>query len=90
MKHYSSFLSKIDVARGRLVPLEKHKPVQVLSSLNPYNSSPDLKLLLDLIASKAGSGLAIKCLAKLEADFASNWAPTGVQVEFESENLVVY
>ena len=73
-----------------MVPLEKHKPVQVLSSLNPYNSSPDLKLLLDLIASKAGSGLAIKCLAKLEADFASNWAPTGVQVEFESENLVVY
>ena len=92
MKHYSSFLSKIDVTRGRSVPspLEKHKPVQVLSSLNPYNSSPDLKLLLDLIASKSGSGLAIRCLAKLEADFASNWAPTGVQVESEADNIVVY
>jgi len=92
MKHYSSFLAKIDVTRGRSVPspVENHRPVQVLSLLNPYNSSPDLKLLLDLIATKSGSGLAIRCLAMMETDFAESWAPTGLQVEFEAENVVVY
>ena len=67
-----------------------HISFKVLPLLNPYNSSPDLKLLLDLIATKSGSGLAIRCLAMMETDFAESWAPTGLQVEFEAENVVIY
>lgn len=81
----------MDVARGRSVPSPVDKsPVQVLSSLNPYNTSQDLKLLLDLIATKSGSGLALRCLAKLETDFSDSWSPTGLQAEFEGECLLVY
>ena len=81
----------MDVARGRSVPSPVDKcPVQVLSSLNPYNTSQDLKLLLDLIASKSGSGLALRCLAKLETDFSDSWCPTGLQAEFEGESIGVY
>ena len=87
MRTYSSFLTKIDITRGRAVPnpVEDHKPVQVLPELNPYNTSPDLKLLLDLLSSKCGSGLALRVLAKLEADFAESWAPTGLQTEVEAD-----
>ena len=87
MRRYSSFLSKIDITRGRAVPspVEDHKPVQVLPELNPYNTSPDLKLLLDLVSSKSGSGLALRVLAKLEIDFAESWAPRGLQIEEEAD-----
>lgn len=87
MRRYSSFLTKIDITRGRAVPspVEDHKPVQVLPELNPYNTSPDLKLLLDLLSSKSGSGLALRVLAKLESDFAESWTPRGLQIEEEAD-----
>ena len=93
MRLYSSYLDKVDVARGRSVPVpvDNHKsPVQILPSLNPYNTSPDLKLILDLIAAKSGSGLALRILATLEHDFNQSWAPTGLQAEWEDDNLVIY
>ena len=91
MKHYSSFLSKVDVARGRSVPSPPdNKPVQVLPLLNPYDTSPDLKLLLDLIATKSGCGLAVRCLATMEPDFAESWTPSGLQAEIEGDSVMVY
>lgn len=92
MTHYSLFLGKVDVARGRSVPspVDNHRPYQVLPALNPYSSSKDLCLLLDLLATKAGTGIALRCLAGLETDLADSWAPTGVQLETEEGSLVVY
>ena len=92
MTHYSLFLGKVDVARGRSVPspVENHRPHQVLPALNPYSSSKDLRLLLDLLATKVGTGIALRCLAGLETDLADSWAPTGVQLETEEGSLVVY
>jgi len=92
MTHYSLYLGKVDVARGRSVPspVENHRPHQVLPPLNPYASSRDLRLLLDLLATKVGTGIALRCLAGLETDLADSWAATGVQLETEDGALVVY
>eukprot|EP00090_Calanus_glacialis_P006660 TRINITY_DN15186_c0_g1_i1.p1 TRINITY_DN15186_c0_g1~~TRINITY_DN15186_c0_g1_i1.p1 ORF type:complete len:577 (+),score=92.80 TRINITY_DN15186_c0_g1_i1:214-1944(+) len=92
MTHYTLYLGKIDIARGRSVPspVENHRPHQVLPPLNPYSSSRDLRLLLDLLATKVGTGIALRCLAGLETDLADSWAATGLQLETEEGSLVVY
>jgi len=92
MRHYSLYLGKVDVARGRSVPspVEDHRPCQVLPPLNPYSASRDLRLLLDLLATKVGAGIALRCLAGLETDLAESWEATGVQLETEEGSLVVY
>ena len=91
MSLYSGYLAKVDVARGRSVPSPvEAKPVQVLASLNPYTASPDLRLLLDLLAARRGSGLALRVLAQLEPDFAASWAPCGLQLEAGEGAVRVY
>ena len=92
MSQYCSFLSKVDVARGRSVPspLNPAMSEQVLPSLNPYTASPDLKLLLDLLASRAGLGLSLRCLAFLESDLGHSWAPSGLQGEVGEGEVMVY
>ena len=92
LSQYSSFLAKVDVARGRAVPspLNRQRTEQLLPSLNPHSSSPDLRLVLDLLASRSGLGLALRCLAFLEADFSQSWAPTGLQADIGEEEVVVF
>ena len=47
---------------------QKHKLVKVVDSLNPYIASANVRLILDLVASRAGVGLALRCLSFLEMD----------------------
>ena len=92
LRQYSAFLAKVDVARGRSVPspLAQERPEQVLPCLNPHSSSPDLQLLLDLLASRSGLGLALRCLAFLETDFSQSWAPSGLQADVGCEEVSVF
>ena len=92
LRQYSSYLAKVDVARGRSVPcpLNQLRSHQILPRLNPHSSSPDLTLLLDLLATRSGLGLALRCLACLEEDFSQSWAPTGLQADIGEEEVAVF
>ena len=54
---------------------QKRKLVKVVDSLNPYIASANVRLILDLIATRAGVGLALRCLSFLEMDVQNNWKP---------------
>ena len=47
----------------------------MVDSLNPYIASANVRLILDLVASRAGVGLALRCLSFLEMDVQNNWNP---------------
>ena len=97
-------LNKIDVARGRCVPVPSsamltasrfsimastlpksvmHMPhkisktsvERVVDALNPYTASPNIRLILDMVAHKSGLGVALRNLAFLEIDVHNNWRP---------------
>ena len=54
---------------------QKRKLVKVVDSLNPYIASANVRLILDLVATRAGVGLALRCLSFLEMDVQNNWKP---------------
>lgn len=54
---------------------QRSKPVKVVDSLNPYIASANVRLVLDLVASRSGVGLALRCLSFLEMDVQNNWKP---------------
>ncbi len=63
-----------------------------MESLNPYVSNSNLHLLLDLVALRRGVGVALRCLASLEADVASHWRPFKLEVskdESDPTSLIV-
>jgi hypothetical protein len=76
-------ISQVDVARGRSVPAPpRHETLHPLASpLNPYLTSPDTRLLLDLLASLHGPGAALRVLAVLEADVGHSWRVRGLTAE---------
>ena len=61
---------------------EVGKTENVVSVLNPYKSSRNMGLVLDLIACRAGIGVALKLLAFLEVDVQNNWKPFKPQASF--------
>ena len=60
----------------------KSKIVQVVDCLNPYVASANIRLVLDLVASRAGVGLALRCLSFLEIDVQNNWKPFKPMLQF--------
>ena len=54
---------------------QRRKLVKVVDSLNPYIASANVRLILDLIATRSGVGLALRCLSFLEMDVQNNWKP---------------
>lgn len=74
MVYYHRAVEKMDVARGRTVPLPPftgHKDKErVLESLNPYDANASLALLMDFLAMKHGVGLTLKTLCFLEGTFS--------------------
>ena len=113
MQKYSGILNKIDVARGRCVPvlsgasamlhhasskfsimapntplhmlgrnLTKTSVERIVDALNPYTASPNIRLILDLVAYKSGLGVALRSLAFLEIDVHNNWRPFRPQLNF--------
>ncbi len=91
MATYARTVDKLDVARGRCVPSPPYGvagKARVLESLNPYASNGNLKLILDLVALRSGVGLALKCLALMEADVDSNWRPFKLEVREEEDEEV--
>ena len=49
---------------------------KVLRVLNPYLSSLNIRLILDLVAARSGGvGVALQLLAFLEVDVQNNWRP---------------
>ena len=90
MSKYALANHKMDIVRGRAVPtppFANRKSEQILDNLNPYDSSPDLRLLLDLISWRSGLGLALKTLAALEVDVQNNWRPFKFRVEARGPGL---
>jgi hypothetical protein len=84
---------QVDVARGRLIPAPpRHQTLHPLGPpLNPYLTSPDLRLLLDLLASLHGPGAALRVLSLLEADVAHSWRISGLTAEFSApQQITVY
>ena len=61
---------------------ELGKTEKVVDTLNPYSNSQNIKLILDLVACRAGVGLALKLLAFLEVDVQNNWKPFKPQISF--------
>ena len=86
MEQYSIILNKIDVARGRCVPVpsklmhsssrlfsipnsplnmlhlrssSKTSLERIVDALNPYTASPNIRLILDMIAYKSGLGIPV-------------------------------
>ena len=56
---------------------------KVVQVLNPYMSSPNLKLILDLAAARSGGvGIALQLLAFLEVDVQNNWRPFKPEIHF--------
>ncbi|TRY63378.1 hypothetical protein TCAL_09031 [Tigriopus californicus] len=102
MKSYSEAVNKIDVIRGRSVPsppFRKRSSERVLDSLNPYVSSPNIRLILDLLAFRHGLGVGLKTLAALEIDVQNNWrplrlavrdAPQGLEITWKDPLAVLY
>ena len=105
MEQYTIILNKIDVARGRCVPVPSklmhasrfsipNSPLNILNrgsktslerivdALNPYTASPNIHLILDMIAYKSGLGVALRNLAFLEIDVHNNWRPFRPQINF--------
>ena len=106
MEQYSIILNKIDVARGRCVPVpsklmhssrfsipnsplnmlhrssSKTSLERIVDALNPYTASPNIRLILDMIAYKSGLGVALRNLAFLEIDVHNNWRPFRPQINF--------
>ena len=86
-------LQQVDVARGRLIPAPpRHQTLHPLAPpLNPYLTSPDLRLLLDLVASLHGPGAALRVLAVLEADVGHSWRVSGLTAELTGpQHITVY
>ncbi|CAB4056773.1 unnamed protein product [Lepeophtheirus salmonis] len=77
MNVYKRTLDKIDIARGRCVPSppNQRRAERILDALNPYVSSENIQLVLDLLAYRAGVGVALRTLAHLEIDVQNNWRP---------------
>lgn len=92
MGRYSSFLSAVDVARGRAVPVppDQRRVHTLVPPSNPYSASPDTRLLLDLLATLQGPGPALRVLAVLEPDIATSWQVSGLTLQFQAESLTVY
>ena len=61
---------------------QRSKPVKVVDSLNPYIASANVRLVLDLVASRSGVGLALRCLSFLEMDVQNNWKPFKPVMQF--------
>jgi len=81
------------VARGRSVPAPpRHSTLHPLAPpLNPYLTSPDTRLLVDLLASLHGPGAALRVLALLEADVGHSWRVSGLTAELTApQALTVY
>jgi hypothetical protein len=81
------------VARGRTVPAPpRHRTLHPLAPpLNPYLTSPDTRLLVDLLASLHGPGAALRVLALLEADVGHSWRVSGLTAEITApQALTVY
>lgn len=92
MKSYSEAVNKIDVIRGRSVPsppFRKKSSERVLDSLNPYESSPNIRLILDLLAFRHGLGVGLKTLAALEIDVQNNWRPLRLTVQETPQGLEI-
>lgn len=108
MQNYSNILTKIDVARGRCVPVPAYAapklqqaaskfsllmsakvPVieRIIDALNPYTASPNIRLILDMVAYKSGLGVALRNLAFLEIDVHNNWRPFRPQIAFSIDHL---
>eukprot|EP00096_Caligus_rogercresseyi_P015671 TRINITY_DN813_c2_g1_i1.p1 TRINITY_DN813_c2_g1~~TRINITY_DN813_c2_g1_i1.p1 ORF type:complete len:682 (+),score=185.01 TRINITY_DN813_c2_g1_i1:292-2337(+) len=77
MNVYKRTLDKIDIARGRCVPSppNQRRAERILDALNPYISSENIQLVLDLLAYRAGVGVALRTLSHLEIDVQNNWKP---------------
>ena len=56
----------------------------MVDALNPYTASPNIRLILDMVAYKSGLGLALRSLAFLEIDVHNNWRPFRPQIGFAS------
>ena len=81
------------MARGRSVPAPpRHSTLHALAPpLNPYLTSPDTRLLVDLLASLHGPGAALRVLALLEADVGHSWRVSGLTAELTApQALTVY
>lgn len=107
MQKYSMILTKIDVARGRCVPVPSYAPKiqkaaskfsllihpkvpvieRIIDALNPYTASPNIRLILDMVAYKSGLGVALRNLAFLEIDVHNNWRPFRPQISFAIDHL---
>ena len=61
---------------------QRSKAVKVVDSLNPYIASANVRLVLDLVASRSGVGLALRCLSFLEMDVQNNWKPFKPVMQF--------
>ena len=82
VKASGSFKSKTLAFCQERFGRELGKTERVVNSLNPYTSSADVKLLLDLVANNTNLGVALKLLAFLELDIANNWKPFKPQMTF--------
>ncbi len=70
----------------------RHRTLHPLAPpLNPYLTSPDTRLLVDLLASLHGPGAALRVLALLEADVGHSWRVSGLTAEITApQALTVY
>ena len=66
---------------------QRPRTVKVVDSLNPYIASANVRLVLDLIAARAGVGLALRCLSFLELDVQNNWKPFKPVLQFIRYNV---
>ena len=66
---------------------QRQRTVKVVDSLNPYIASANVRLVLDLIAARAGVGLALRCLSFLELDVQNNWKPFKPVLQFIRYNV---
>ena len=58
------------------------KTEKVVRVLNPYMSSLNVRLILDLVAARSGGvGVALRLLAFLEVDVMTNWKPFKPEIQ---------
>ena len=76
------------LAESGIIPKRNSKTSieRIVDALNPYTASPNIRLILDLIAYKSGIGVALRILAFLEIDVHNNWRPFRPSLKFVKED----